>query len=415
MAWTVVDQALSSLTNFSIAVVAARQAGVVEFGAFGIAFTTYLLAVGLSRSICTDPLVVRFSVDGTPGQRDAIRAATGAAVAVSVPASLICALVGLACSGVVRSSMLALAVVLPGLLAQDSMRYASFALGRPARAAANDFIWACGQAVAFVALFLATDPSPAVLLLGWGAAATVAAVAGPFQNGLRPTPARTLRWFHDQADLAGRYLLDFFALAGQVHLLLYGLSVVAGLSEFGVFRAASLLLGPLNTLFFAALSATVPEGARLRADADGSLYRVIRRLAVALPLLALVWVGTLSALPGSVGFGILGDSWPGAQDLILVLGLSVAVAGVITASDCGLRALAAAGRSLRARVSLLPLVAVGGMGGAAVGGAAGCATGLLVANSLGAAIFWYQFSKAFHEDVRPLAPLRACNGDPSGD
>lgn len=405
MAWTVVDQGLSSATNFSIAVVAARQAGVLEFGAFSIALTTYLLLLGLSRSVCTDPLVVRYSIEGTAGQRRAIKAATGAALALSLPAALVCGLVGLAFPGALGTSMLALGVTLPGLLVQDSLRYSFFALGRPARAAANDLVWVASQAAAFVALLVMSDPTPAVLLAGWGAAATLAAVFGLFQGRLLPSPSHVLRWFRAQADLSGRYLLDFFALAGQVHLLLYGLGVVAGLREFGAFRATQLLLGPLNTLFFAALSTAVPEGARVRAEADGSLYRLIRNLAIALPLMALAWVGVLTLLPDRLGEAILGDSWPAAHHLILIVGLSIAVTGIIAAADGGLRALAAARRGLRARVTLLPLVAVAGLGGAAAGGAAGCAGGLLVANSIGAVIFWLQFTRAFHEDVPPVGSV----------
>jgi O-antigen/teichoic acid export membrane protein len=396
--WTLLDQCLSSLTNFAIALVAARQAGVGEFGAFSVALTTYLLLLGLSRSICTDPLVVRFSVDGTPGRREAVGASTGAALAVSLVAGVACALVAVVCSGALRASFLALAVSLPGLLVQDSMRFVFFAMGRPARAAANDLVWVCGQAVLFLVLFLTTDPTPALLLGAWGTAATLAAVVGPFQTGIRPLPQRALRWFRSQADLSGRYLLDFFALAGQVHMLLYALGVVAGVAAFGSYRAAQLLLGPLNTLFFATLSTAVPEGARLRANADGSLYRMVRNLAIALPALALAWVGALTLLPDAVGTELLGASWPGARDLIVIVGVGTAVTGVIAAADSGLRALAAARRGLRARVLLLPLVALGGLVGAALGEAAGFAAGLLVANTIGGAIFWAQFSRAVKED-----------------
>ncbi len=404
--WTVVDQGLSSLTNFGIAVVAARQAQVLEFGAFSIALTTYLLLLGVSRAVCTDPLVVRYSVGGTPGRREAMKAATGAAFALSVPAAAVCGLIGLAFSGALRSSMLALAVTIPGLLVQDSMRFMFFALGRPARAAANDMVWVGGQVAAFVVLFRVTNPSPALLLLGWGLAATAAAVVGPFQSRLCPAPGRAAQWFRSEADLAGRYLIDFFAVAGQVHLLLFGLGIVAGLRAFGEFRATQLLLGPLNTLFFAALSTAVPEGARMRAGADGSLYRMFRSLAFALPVMAIVWVGLLDLLPDRFGRAVLGDSWPGAHRLIVIVGLATAVTGVIAAADSGLRALAAARRGLRARVALLPLVAVGGLGGAALAGAAGCAAGLLVANSIGGALFWFQFSRAFREDTPPVGLAR---------
>ena len=46
--WGVADQALSSLTNFAVGVFVARQLGPTEFGAFSLAFATYLLALNAS-------------------------------------------------------------------------------------------------------------------------------------------------------------------------------------------------------------------------------------------------------------------------------------------------------------------------------------------------------------------------------
>jgi len=56
---------------------------------------------------------------------------------------------------------------------------------------------------------------------------------------------------------------------------------------------------------------------------------------------------------------------------------------------------------------LLPLVASGGLLGAAIGQAAGFAGGLLVANSIGGAIFWAQFSKAVAEEGLVQGPSPA--------
>ena len=61
LSWGVADQALSSLTNFAVAILVARSLGTEELGAFSIAFATYLIAVNASRGLATDPLVVRYS------------------------------------------------------------------------------------------------------------------------------------------------------------------------------------------------------------------------------------------------------------------------------------------------------------------------------------------------------------------
>ena len=61
MSWGLVDQAISSLTNFAVGIVVAHNFELEEFGAFTLAWFTYGLVLNISRGLATDPLVVRFS------------------------------------------------------------------------------------------------------------------------------------------------------------------------------------------------------------------------------------------------------------------------------------------------------------------------------------------------------------------
>ena len=394
------DQALSSVTNFGVGIVVARASNPSDFGAFGIVFTTYLLMVGVSRSISTDPLLVRFSSEHAPERRLAAEDASGAALALSLPMAGLCAASAVA-GGTLGTTLLALATFIPGLLMQDSMRFVFFTFGEPAKATANDAIWLFFQFLTFGALFTIADPTPASLVAAWGAAATAAAIVGPFQAKIRPSPRRALAWVRTHVDLGGRYLFDFFAIVGSVQVTIYALAFSKGLSEAGSFRAAQLLLGPLNMLFIAALSAAVPEGVRMRDRADGDLRVMCRFLAVLLPLSALPWVLALMVMPDSIGREFLGETWAGGRRVVLPLGLATAVTGVLFAANSGLRALGNARRGLRARLLMLPFTLVGGLGGALVAGAGGSAIGLLGANSIGGGIWWVQFSKAAAETSPP--------------
>jgi hypothetical protein len=47
--WGVADQALSSLTNFVVGIYIARSLDTKEFGAFSLAFATYVIALNASR------------------------------------------------------------------------------------------------------------------------------------------------------------------------------------------------------------------------------------------------------------------------------------------------------------------------------------------------------------------------------
>ena len=80
LGWGLADQALSSLTNFALAVLVARTVGTAELGAFGLAFTTYTITLGATRALCSEPLTVRYSATGEAEWREGASAATGIAL-----------------------------------------------------------------------------------------------------------------------------------------------------------------------------------------------------------------------------------------------------------------------------------------------------------------------------------------------
>jgi hypothetical protein len=61
LGWGLADQALSSLTNFALAVLVARAVSTSALGAFGLSFTTYTITLGATRALCSEPLTVRYS------------------------------------------------------------------------------------------------------------------------------------------------------------------------------------------------------------------------------------------------------------------------------------------------------------------------------------------------------------------
>ena len=99
-----------------------------------------------------------------------------------------CVLVAAACScsGTTRLAFLALGLTLPGLLLQDSWRFAFFALGRGGQAFLNDTIWTVVLLPALVLLRLTGHANVFWFVFAWGAAAAVAAVVGPLQARVVP-------------------------------------------------------------------------------------------------------------------------------------------------------------------------------------------------------------------------------------
>ena len=92
--WGVGDQALSSVTNFAVAVVVARNVSTAEFGAFTLAFAAYLIILTISRAVTTEPLTIRYSTAGLEGWRSGTTRAVGGAVLFGVGSGAAVTVVG---------------------------------------------------------------------------------------------------------------------------------------------------------------------------------------------------------------------------------------------------------------------------------------------------------------------------------
>ncbi len=147
LGWGVADQALSSLTNFALAVLVARTVSTSSLGAFGLAFATYTITLGATRALCSEPLTVRYSATGEREWRDGASAATGVALVLGVVAGLLCIAAAFLFGGTLRPSLIVLGIGMPGLIVQDTWRNAFFCHLRGAYAFVNDLAWAVAQVV----------------------------------------------------------------------------------------------------------------------------------------------------------------------------------------------------------------------------------------------------------------------------
>ena len=140
--WTVLDQGLSAASNLLVSVAAGRAGGEQLLGEFTIAFSLYLLGMGFSRALFSEPLL---SLPVQGGQRPERAAVTCVGLA-AVAAGTAIALAGMLFSS---SVVVALGVVLPALLVQDLLRFAAIRVRRARRAAALDGIWVLALALSW--------------------------------------------------------------------------------------------------------------------------------------------------------------------------------------------------------------------------------------------------------------------------
>jgi O-antigen/teichoic acid export membrane protein len=403
LTWGLGDQAVSSMTNFVVGVFVARELGVAGFGIFSLAWVTYGVVLNVSRGLATDPLVVRYSGASTADWREATSRAAGTALAVGVAFGVASALAGFAMGGTLGAAFVALAVVTPGMLLQDSWRFAFFAAGQGHKAFLNDSVWA----VAMIPLLLlvSTHRSVWIFVLAWGGASLLAAGGGWLQSGIVPHFSGVTAWLRQHKELGSRYLIENVSNSGGVQLRMYGLGAIAGLADVGAVRGAELLLGPFLALLMGLNLVLVPEAARVLRQTPDRLARFCVTLGGVQAVAAASWGAILLfVVPDALGRLVLDDVWAHAQPLILPVSLSVTGAGVVAGAAAGLRALGAARRSVR--VQLVASTGYLGFGliGAALGGAVGMSWGSTTAMWLGAGLWWLQLRAGLRDHVPQPQP-----------
>ena len=392
--WGVADQAVSSLTNFLLAVVIAKALGPPEFGAFNLAFTTYLVSMGISRALTTEPLAVRFSTCPEEEWRSGVAAATGTTAVVGLISGSACLVVGIVGDGPVADAFLPLGLVMPGLLLQDCWRLAFFPAGKGRAAFVNDLVWGV---VLFPALTLVLVRGENVLTWGtfaWGASATVAAVQGALYSRTLPRIARARKWWQAQRDLASRFVMQSVVYASAGQFVYWGVAALAGLAAVGALRAGLILLGPLNMVFTGLGLVAVPEGARMLLEGTTRLRRLCKELAAFLGVVATAWGVVAYFLPSSIGSWLLGENWEAGHRVILPLIVMMVSIGIASGPITGLRALGAASSILRVGLVVAALNLSGALAGTYVNGAYGAAWGMGLANAGGAIAGWREFELA---------------------
>ena len=390
--WGLADQMLSSLTNFGLGVLIARNVSREDFGSFSVAFASFLVILNISRAVSTEPFLIRYSAISTDEWRRGARAAAGASLATGALGTVVCLVVALLTQGSVQAAFAALAVVLPGLLLQDCWRFAFVARGTPRVTFLVDLAWALALVPLLLAVEFGTNGVTVVVpLLVWGASAAFAAVIGAVLAGIMPRPDLTRVWLRQHTDLVPRFVAEAITGAGAGQVVILAVGALVGLKDAGSIRAGQLLMGPMQVMFMAVTLIAVPEAVLILRGGVDRLVRACVAIGAAMSLAVIAWTVLVLMIPDSLGTTLLGPSWIGAREVILPLGLALAGLAASSGAGIGLRALADARGSLRARIVDASANVVAGVTGASVGGAPGAAWGLAVGAASGVVAYWVSF------------------------
>ncbi|WP_456695187.1 hypothetical protein [Aeromicrobium sp. P5_D10] len=328
----VVDQGISSVTNFGVVIVAAVALSPGDFGAFSATFIVAGLLVACAQAIIGQELVLtRETPPVTLARcRDALLFAVclglGLGLLVFAAAWLF---------GDLRSSLLVLSATIPLLLVQDTVRYCASLLHSMHIAVIADAAWLGLGAVGIAGLHLADiDPSPTAFIAIWTVAGSLSGVfaAARFIEPALPRP--TLARFRARTYLGYRFIWEFLALRASSQTLILILGVLAGLSATGAFRGATTLFGPLTVVVLATTSFGAPVISAVRASRrDTALLLMAGGLLVAcLTLTAVLWL-----LPQGIGERLLGDTWTLARDFVVPIGVQTAFTSISTVAFLALR------------------------------------------------------------------------------
>lgn len=398
LGWGMADQAVSSLTNLAVVLYAARMVDSEQFGAFSLAYATYGFALCASRGLASGPLQVRFSGTDIATWRRATAKCTGTATVCGLVAGVAALIAALALRGTAEAAFIALGLTLPGLLLQDSWRYAFFALGRGSQAFLSDTIWAVAM-LPGLALLRWTDTHQVFwFVLAWGAAAWVAAAAGIWQARVVPRLGHAWGWVRQHGDLGIRYLAEYLFINGAGQLRTWAVGIVVGLAAVGYLQASNTLMGPFMVMYYGMVMVTVPEAVRALKRSQRHLRLFCLASSLGLAVVALAWgVVLLVALPRGLGGAVLGSLWRPTYPLMLPTNITVIGMCFSAGASTCLHALGTARRSLRASFISSALYMVGGLAGALNGGVLGAVWGVAIATWAGLLVWGWEIRGAFPE------------------
>ncbi len=407
--WSAVDQAIYSLSNVVLAILVARQVTAEEFGAFSTVYIVYVCSQGVNEGIHGEAFAVAYSAADEARRRSMLAGAAASALGFGAALGAICVLAGLVVPGPIGDLLPILGVVLPGLFLQDLWRFALFAEGLPRAAALNDLVWGGGSTVAIIVLARTPLDTVGWFLFAWGAAGAAAALVGAFQLRVVPHLGGARRWIPDHAHLGLRYAAEFMLLYGTTQVVVLFLGAVAGLDEVAKVRGAQILFGPIYALYAGVRVAFTPTLVRTHTEAPERTGRLVRLLAAGLGLVTLVWGLVACNLPDRVGEALLGDTWAGTTTVLGLMTWSAVAGGIGFAFVVGLRAHAAARRSLRARGTVAVATLALGCAGALVGAARGAMAGIATAETAGVGVYGRAFAVTDRDGPAP-APETAGDG-----
>ncbi len=352
------DQGVSSLTNFVTALVAARLVGPALFGSVSLALVVAYTTVALGRALVGEPLLANIAPQRPQGP-DMVPDALGLAVVLGVLSAVV-----IAAAGLIRLPILDIfplvAIWLPVMLVQDALRYAAFARLRAEVALASDVAWAAVQFVALAVLLSSGQPGPGAIIATWGAGSAVGALTAMLLLRTHVS-TQVASWFRATRSYSMWLLPQLVLVQLTYQASLFVVALAFGEAVLGGLRAMQTVTMPVFILLTAAQAITVPRLTRfLEQDGLPSLRRRVLRWALWVSTGATVLAGVATTFSVLLIRTLFGSPFVPYHDLVLPFAVGGVLHAVALLPGSALRALADAKSLLVVQVSasFLALAAV---------------------------------------------------------
>jgi O-antigen/teichoic acid export membrane protein len=392
--WNLADQVLSALTNVALTFVVARTVDDEDrFGAFSTALLIFYLLIGVERALVGQVMGIRHSDVPADRMRRIAADGLGTIATLGVVGGALTAMVGWFVGGLVGPPLIAVGVVMPGLLLQDTCRMIFFAQAMPKLAAVNDALWAVVQFSVIGLLIAAGLANPWSLVLAWGGAALLCVGLALLQLRVLPRPGASAAWCREHRDLVGYLLPETLLTSGGLQATTLVTGKIVGVRGVGSFGGAQRLLGPLGMVSAAVMTFAMPEISRRKTLSSRTRWRFAVALSVLMTLASLLYVAALLLLPDSVGHMLFKASWTGIRSVLLPMGLFSTVASACLGPALVIIAMGHARRTFWLTVLEAPLVLTMMPVGAVLGGAPGAAWGQFVAQAIQLPFWFWQLHR----------------------
>ena len=344
-AWNLTDQIAASGSNILANILIARFAGPRSLGLFAIVFAVYVLAMGMQRVLCGEPLLVASNL----AYEDESRMFCRSVLILAVPAVAAAAVLAMFNPAYSLAAILVAAATL-----EDLLRYIAFRRKEARFAAEMDLLWIISLALMAPVLLLSRGSSIGMCL--WAFGGGLAAIYGFFRLRLG-WEWRGLDWKSRFWPYAKFLVVDSIGnhVTGQATIAI--VSTVFGVVGAGQFRAAQLLLSPGVIVLNGATMALAPRSA---ASVDPDRHKAAFRWVAAIGILVGIGIATVGrwALPMA-----LGPAYGAARALLLPTGALMAILALSNGAAIRLRARRQGGSLAKARTAAVlvgvPLLLVG--------------------------------------------------------